>query len=114
MKNFFVLFVARDLTVTILYKVYGNCNFKFYEKIFFLSENLWYSYDNNQFQNLISGVESRNSEREFNYALVFADKMIFQGPYVFLVKEGHRFFNIPSQDQRPCKVDEYYTQKSKL
>ena len=32
---------------------------------------------------IISGVESRNSERAFNYALVFADKMFFQGLYVF-------------------------------
>ena len=31
---------------------------------------------------IISGVESRNSERAFNYTLVLADKMIFQGPYL--------------------------------
>ena len=30
-----------------------------------------------------SGVESRNSERAYNYALGFADKMFFQGPCAF-------------------------------
>ena len=30
-----------------------------------------------------SSVESRISERAFNYALGFANKMFFQGPYVF-------------------------------
>ena len=30
----------------------------------------------------ISGVESRNSERTFNCALGFADKMFFQEPYI--------------------------------
>ena len=37
---------------------------------------------------MITGVESRNSERAFNYALVFADKMIFQGPYVSYFRRG--------------------------
>ena len=32
---------------------------------------------------IISGVESRNTERTFNCALGFADKMFFQGLYVF-------------------------------
>ena len=32
---------------------------------------------------IISCVESRNSERAFNYALVLADKMFFQGLCVF-------------------------------
>ena len=32
---------------------------------------------------MISGVESRNSERAFNYALGLADKTFVQGPYVF-------------------------------
>ena len=32
---------------------------------------------------IMSGVESRNSERAFNYALEFADKMFFQGLYIF-------------------------------
>ena len=37
---------------------------------------------------MISGVESRNSERAFNYALVFADQMFFQGFYTFYLKRG--------------------------
>ena len=48
-----------------------------------------------QFQNFCcilkmikSGVESRNSERTFNYAIVFADKIFFQGVYVFYLRRG--------------------------
>ena len=35
----------------------------------------------NQWKN--SGVQNRNSERAFNCALGFADKMFLQRPYVF-------------------------------
>ena len=35
-----------------------------------------------------SGVESRNSERAFNYSLGFADKMFFQGLYGFDLRRG--------------------------
>ena len=38
--------------------------------------------------NIISGVESRNSERAFNYALVFADTRFFQGLYGFYLRRG--------------------------
>ena len=37
---------------------------------------------------LNSGIESRNSERTFNYALGFADKIFFQGLYVFHLRRG--------------------------
>ena len=33
-------------------------------------------------------------QRKHNYAFGLADKSFFQGHYVFLVKKGHRFFNI--------------------
>ena len=47
----------------------------------------------------ISGVESRNSERAFNYALGFVDTRFFQGLYGFDLSFGQ-------QNQRPCNVDE--------
>ena len=37
---------------------------------------------------IISAVDRRNSERAFNYALGFADKMFFQGLYVFYLRRG--------------------------
>ena len=35
-----------------------------------------------------SGVESRNSERAYNYALGFADTSFFQGLHGFYLKRG--------------------------
>ena len=51
-----------------------------------------------------SGVQSRNSERAFNYALGFAGYEVFPRTLWFLLKEGHRFLNFTQQNQRPCKV----------
>ena len=41
-----------------------------------------------QFSVNISGVENRNSERAYNYALGFADTRYFQGLYGFNLRRG--------------------------
>ena len=43
---------------------------------------------------MISGADSRNSECAYNCALGSADN-VYSRTLNFLVKEGHRLFNVP-------------------
>ena len=77
-------------------KICKNCKIKYglFESVFFInttSKELHLQKilrPNNKLKVFKSGAESRNSERTFNCALRFADKMFFQGPYTFYLRRG--------------------------